>query len=168
MIGGNHYLHWVHLDNQSEVVHIDNAYQMGDLISVFNQQQKQWIMATVVDIEMNYISVRFADDAVEKLHVVLDSEILMFPELLCDTEFVSDVICRENLDWTLLTVTPTPQNTLFQCMAYVLYGDLNLAIAVKRECTPFMKTENIHVFNALCKIYGVHIRVFGYNKTLDG
>merc|ERR1712087_1047648 len=62
---------------------------------------------------------------------------------------------------TLLTVTPTPQNTLFQCMAYVLYGDLNLAMSVKREC------GNKDVMETLCRIYGIKVRVFGYNETLN-
>lgn len=165
---GNAYLYWVHRDHAAEVVHIDNAYQMDDTLCVFEQQKGKWTMATVTDIDMNWITVSYGCKQEERLHVVFDAQKLIFPALQRDIESFRAVIRREEIWWKLVMVTPTPRNTVYQCFAFLLYGDLNLAVAVKRECRRFMhekKEKNCLV--ALCKIYGVRLRVFRYNSNLD-
>merc|ERR550532_1857754 len=117
---------------------------------------------------MNWITVKYTKEREERLHVVFDVRKLIFPTLQRDIECVREVIRREELSWKLVVVTPTPCNTVYQCFAFLLYGDLNLAVAVKRECRHFMhRKKERNCLVALCKIYGVRVRVVRYNADSD-
>eukprot|EP01083_Nonionella_stella_P087651 243910_1 len=164
----DYYLYWTHIDNELEITYIDNCYDIGDHVCVYNQAEHEWLMANVTDIEMNVITVCYDDNdqSTEQIHLRFDEDKLMFPRLRLDIKCIKHAIRKEKLQWELVVVTPT-NNTLYQCFAYMMYGDLNLAIHIKKECMAYMEEhrEKQDIIMALCTIYKVRIRIVEYKVS---
>ncbi len=71
---------------------------------------------------------------------------LIFPKLEKDIKYIVNAIINEKLKWKLIKVTPT-NNTIYQCFAYMIYGDLNYAINVKNKCIRYIRYNRTKYFN---------------------
>merc|ERR1719361_3071656 len=132
---------------------IANGYGIGDWLEVQDTQTMQWITATVIDKENNWIVVHFdgwPSKYDQKIHAVKHATRLR--ELgggLAETQEEKDI--KEEMDAFLaevqqmnwkLVVVDADGNCLYRCFATQIYGDTNKQSFVRHECCQYMRKNN--------------------------
>jgi len=133
---------------QNEV--ISNKYGIGDWLEVQDTQTMQWITATVIDKENNWIVVHFdgwPSKYDQKIHSVKHEKRLR--ELgggLAETQEEKDIKEEmasflaevQQMNWKLVVVD-ADGNCLYRCFATQIYGDTNKQSFVRHECCQYMR-----------------------------
>merc|ERR1712176_1208356 len=129
---------------------IANKYGIGDWLEVQDTQTMQWVTATVIDKENNWIVVHFdgwPSKYDQKIHAVKHKKRLR--ELgggLAETQEEKDI--KEEMDAFLkevqamnwkLVVVDADGNCLYRCFATEIYGDTNKQSFVREECCKYMR-----------------------------
>merc|ERR1712176_1085998 len=131
---------------------IANKYSIGDWLEVQDTQTTQWITATVIDKENNWIVVHFdgwPSKYDQKIHAVKHEKRLR--ELgggLAETQEEKDIKEEmasflaevQQMNWKLVVVD-ADGNCLYRCFATEIYGDTNKQSSVRKECCQYMRAN---------------------------
>jgi len=136
---------------------IKNVYGIGDWLEVQDTQTLQWITATVIDKENNWIVVHFdgwPSKYDQKIHAVKHKKRLRgLGAGLAETQEEKDIkeemesFLKEvqELNWRLVEVD-ADGNCLYRCFGTEIYGDTGQHIKVRAECCKYMR-ENVDFFS---------------------
>ena len=131
---------------------IDNPYGIGDWLEVQDTQTHQWITATVIDKENNWIVVHFdgwPSKYDQKIHAVKHKKRLRaLGSGLQETQEEKDIKEEmanflkevEQLNWKLVEVD-ADGNCLYRCFGIEIYGDTERHMEVRNECCKYMRNH---------------------------
>ena len=135
---------------------IDNPYGIGDWLEVQDTQTHQWITATVIDKENNWIVVHFdgwPSKYDQKIHAVKHKKRLRaLGSGLQETQEEKDIKEEmnnflkeiEQLNWKLVEVD-ADGNCLYRCFATQIYNDTHKHMLVRNDCCKYMR-QNLEFF----------------------
>merc|ERR1719229_1116822 len=131
---------------------ISNKYGIGDWLEVQDSQSGQWITATVIDRENNWIVVHFDGWPLkydQKIHAVKHGARLRdLGSGLQETQEEKDIKEEmqsflkevETMGWSL-EVVDADGNCLYRCFAAQIYGDTNQQSDVRAQCCQYMRSN---------------------------
>eukprot|EP01083_Nonionella_stella_P231104 816318_1 len=137
---------------------ISNQYGIGEWLEVQDTQTLQWITATVIDKENNWICVHFdgwPSKYDQKIHVMKHARRLRAlgadlgetqEERDIRQEMESFLVEVEQLNWKLQTVD-ADGNCLYRCFAINIYADTDKHMLVRRDCCQYMRQNKSFFVN---------------------